>query len=1214
MRVHRRRAGLTQQQLSRRAGVSVRAVRDIEQGRVRHPRSESARRLAAAVGLAGGEAATAAARAEGTPAAPSMDGGSGADGRLSVGVLGPLTVHHGSRTVTGPLMQRSLLGLLALQPGQPVGFDEIIDTLWGEDPPPTCRNLVRSYVARLRALLRPARAGSASAQVLVSAGRSGGYVFTVGDGELDLLRFDALTAQAHKVRDTDPRAALELLTQALGCWRGAALADLPRVRQHPAATAVTQRRVAAALEFADLALRLGAHRQAAERLRALVAVEPLHEGLHARLMLALAGSGEQAAALELFTRFRDLLVRELGVEPGAELRDAQARVLQGDLAPIRPPDRTTASGTTAASTATASTAAAGTAAASVNGQWRPAQLPADVLGFTGRAELLERLDALLEAGEGDDAGTTLVLTAIAGAAGVGKTALATHWAHRVAVLFPDGQLYINLQGYAQHPPLSSLQALGGLLRAFGVAPEQIPTETEQAAALYRSLLADKRVLVVLDNTRDAEQVRPLLPGSPGCVVVITSRDRLTGLVATHGAHCVTLDLFSPEEAVALLVRLLGAERVAAEPAAAHELARLCGFLPLALRIAAANLTSRPEKSIAAYLAELRAGDRLGGLAVAGDPQAAVRIAFDHSYDRLPPESRRLFRLLGLVPGPQVSVPGAAALAGVAVEVAGRLLDELADAHLVEPRGHGRYGLHDLLGLYARRRAQQHDGQAHCEAALERLLDWYLHSIDAAAELLYPEEVRLPPLPSAAGTSSPTAFIDHSQAAAWLEVELANLVAATQYAADHGPHPAAWRLADALRGYFWQRRPMVEWLLVAQAGLDAATVAGDVRAQALSHLSLGQANRAASRSQPARRHIATALTLARQAGWTDGQAAALFCQANVAMMAGDLHQSADDLAQAVELYRRSGWLGGEAECLFDLGLTERVLGRLHEAAQHQTQALALYRRLDSHIGVTSTLGALGEIDHDLGRLETARRRLTSAMRLYQELGLRFGHGYFLRCLAALDRDAGRTKEALAQAQDALRLAGEIGDRFTEARVRIVLAGIHLRLGSAQDAGDHYRQALMLAQQIPSPVFEADAQLGLADVCLTLDQPHQALQRAHRALGSAAMADMRILEGHAHTTLATAYDRLGRHHQALMHARQALKLHRQTGHRLGVARALQVLGCVLRDAGAPERAARCWQEALELFTDIGSPGADEVRALLADLTGVDHTHPRAALSQR
>ncbi|GAA3219577.1 BTAD domain-containing putative transcriptional regulator [Nonomuraea helvata] len=1198
----------------------MRAVRDIEQGRVRHPRSESARRLAAAVGLAWGEAATRAEEAPAVPGGLSVDDGSAADGRLSVEVLGPLAIRHGSRTVTGPLMQRSLLGLLALQPGQLVGVDEIIDTLWGEDPPPTCRNLVRSYVARLRALLRPARAGVAPAQVLVSAGGSGGYVFTVGHGELDLLRFDALTAQAHQVRDTDPRAALDLLAQALGCWRGAVLADLPRMRQHPAATAVTQRRVAAALEFADLALGLGAHRQAAERLRALVAVEPLHEGLHARLMLALAGSGEQAAALELFTRFRGLLVRELGVEPGAELRDAQARVLQGDLPRIRPPDRTTASGTTAASMATADTAASGSGvaapgmtAASVNGRWRPAQLPADVLGFTGRAELLERLDALLEAGESDDAGTTLVLTAIAGAAGVGKTALATHWAHRVAALFPDGQLYINLQGYAQSPPLSSLQALGGLLRAFGVAPEQIPTETEQAAALYRSLLAGKRVLVVLDNTRDAEQVRPLLPGSPGCVVVITSRDRLTGLVATHGAHCVTLDLFTPEEAVALLGRLLGAERVAAEPAAAHELARLCGFLPLALRIAAANLTSRPEKSIAAYLAELEAGDRLGGLAVAGDPQAAVRIAFDHSYDRLPPASRRLFRLLGLVPGPQVSVPGAAALAGVAVEVAGRLLDELADAHLVEPRGHGRYGLHDLLGLYACRRAQQHDGQAQCEAALERLLNWYLHSIDAAAELLYPEEVRLPPLPSAAATSSPTAFIDHSQAAAWLEVELANLVAATRYAADHGPHPAAWRLADALRGYFWQRRPMVEWLLVAQAGLDAATVAGDVRAQALGHLSLGQANRAASRSQPARRHITTALTLARQAGWTDGQAAALFCQANVAMMAGDLHQSADNLAQAVKLYRQSGWLGGEAECLFDLGLTERILGRLHEAAQHHTRALALYRRLDSHIGVTSTLGALGEIDHDLGRLETARRRLTGAMRLYQELGLRFGHGYFLRCLAALDRDAGRTKEALAQAQDALRLAGEIRDRFSEARVRIVLAGIHLRLGSAQDAGDHYRQALELAQQIPSPVFEADAQLGLADVFLTLDQPHQALQRAHRALATAAVADMRILEGHAHTTLAAAYDRLGRHHQALTHARQALKLHRQTGHRLGVARALQVLGCVLRDAGAPERAERCWQEALELFTDIGSPGADEVRPLLADLTGVDHSHPRAALSQ-
>ncbi|WP_188197731.1 ATP-binding protein [Nonomuraea sp. SYSU D8015] len=818
----------------------------------------------------------------------------------------------------------------------------------------------------------------------------------------------------------------------------------------------------------------------------------------------------------------------------------------------------------------------------------PRQLPTDLPAFVGRARELAFADEARGAG-------TVVITAIDGMGGVGKTALAVHWAHQVADQFPDGQLYVNLQGYASGPPLSPMQALAVLLRALGVMADQVPMELEEAAGLYRSLLAGKRVLAVLDNAHSAEQVRPLLPGSPGCVVVVTSRDRLTGLVATHGAHRLTLDVLDPDEAVMLLTHIIGEERVAAEPEAVTALAQVCGYLPLALRIAAANLTGRPEKSIAGYLGELQAGDPLDGLTVAHDPHAAVRLAFDHSYHHLAPDRQRLYRLLGLVPGPEISVTGAAALADLEVEDAGRALGELANAHLVQPRGPDRYSLHDLLGLYARQRAQQHDGRAECEAALERLLDWYLYGIDAAAKLLYPEDVRLP-LPPLAGILSPPTFIDLSQAAAWLEAELANLVAATLHAADHGPHPAAWRLADALRGYFWQRRPMVEWLLIAQAGLDAATVAGDVRAQVSGHLSLGQANRAAGRLQPARRHLSTALTLARQVGWTNGQAAALFCQGNVAWVSGDLHQSVADLTQAVALYRQSGWLGGQAESLFDLALTEKDLGWLHEAAAHHTQALTIFQQIGSRLGEMTTLAALGEIDHSLGRLEVARRRLTGGLRLYQELGMRFGHVYFLRALAEVNRDAGHTQEALTQAQDALRLAGEIGDRSSEARIRIVLAGVHLQLGGAQDAGDHYRQALELAQQISSRTREADALLGLADVCLALEEPHQALDRAQHALGIAAVAGMRILQGQAHTTLAAAHRRLDRHHQALTHARHALELQRQTGHRLGAARALQVLGCVLRDTGDLQTAVHCWQEALELFTDIGSAEADKIRTLL------------------
>ncbi|MGW3341685.1 ATP-binding protein [Nonomuraea rubra] len=809
--------------------------------------------------------------------------------------------------------------------------------------------------------------------------------------------------------------------------------------------------------------------------------------------------------------------------------------------------------------------------------------------FVGRRRELAFVDEAHVAG-------TLVITAIDGMGGVGKTALAVHWAHRMADRFPDGQLYINLQGYAPGPPLSPLQVLATLLRGLGVTAGQVPTELEEAAGLYRSLLAGKRILVVLDNAHSAEQVRPLLPGSPGCMVIITSRDRLTGLTATHGGHRLTLDVLDADEAALLLTHIIGPERTAAEPEAVTALARVCGYLPLALRIAAANLTGRPGKPIAEYLAELQDEDRLDGLTIAHDPQAAVRVAFDHSYDRLAPDRRRLYRLLGLIPGPDVCVAGVAALADVEAGDARRALGELMDAHLVQPHGSDRYSMHDLLRVYARRRAHLHDGQAEREAALERLLDWYLGGVDAAVGLLYPETMRLS-RPPVAGTTFPRAFGDLPEAAAWLEAELANLVAATRYAADHGPHPAAWRLADALREYFWQRRPMVEWQLIAQAGLEAATVTGDVRAQALGHLSLGQADRAAGRPQAARRHLTDALTLARHAGWTEGQAAALSCQGVVSVLSGDLRQAAEELAQAVVLYRSSGSQGAQADSLFDLALVERELGQLREAAAHHHQAGGLYRHIGSRLGKTGVLGALGEIDHDLGRLETARQHLTDAARLYEELGMRFGRSYWLRSLAAVRCDAGHPQEALATAEEALRLTGEIGDPYSEARVRIVLARIHLHLGRPREADEHYRRALKLAQRIFSRWTEATARLGLADVCLALDQPRQALDGARLALDFAAEAGMRILQGQAHTTLAATHHRLGCHDQALTHARQALELQQQTGHRLGAARTLQVMGCVLRDAGDLLTAVRHWKEALELFTDIGSPEADKIRALLA-----------------
>ncbi len=746
----------------------------------------------------------------------------------------------------------------------------------------------------------------------------------------------------------------------------------------------------------------------------------------------------------------------------------------------------------------------------------PRQLPADVAGFTGRAADLERLDALLA---GDGSATAVVISAIAGSAGVGKTALAVHWAHRVAERFPDGQLYLDLQGFAPSPPVDPPRALGRLLDGLGVPSDQVPVEQEAAAALYRSLLARRRLLVVLDNAREAAQVRPLLPGSPGCPVVITSRERLTGLVATNGARRLTLDVLAPDEAVALLQSVLGADRVAAEPGAAAELAEACAFLPLALRIAAADLIGQPGRPVAEYAAALRAEDRLATLEVDGDPQAAVRAAFDRSYATLAADARRLFRLLGLTPGPEVTVPAAAALAGTTPEQATPLLARLADGHLLEARARGRFGFHDLLRRYARQRSEHEDRLPEREAAIGRLLSWYLHGADAAARLLYPTTFRLP-LPPAPGGLPPAGFDRYPDALAWMDAERANLVAAVTHAAEHGPGPLAWLLADTVRGYFLLRRPMVDWLAVARAGLATATRAHDRRAQATARFSLGLAHWSLGRHPQAIEHYRAALELFRETGWLQGQAACLGNLGNVHGDVGEPAQAADYFAQALALDRRAGRRDRQAVALGSLGMLSRELGALARADEYETQALALHRQAGYRTGEAYALGNLGEIEHDLGRLEDALRHLTQALSLYREIGNRSGEAYALYGLAALHRDTGGQRQALQLARAAVALASEISERRAHVEALNTLGSVQLRLGDCQEAIGHHRQALELASQAGSRYPQTGALLGLAAAYHQQGRNDLAIEHAQQALTLASGAGYRVLEGQANAVLAAA----------------------------------------------------------------------------------------------
>jgi tetratricopeptide (TPR) repeat protein len=707
----------------------------------------------------------------------------------------------------------------------------------------------------------------------------------------------------------------------------------------------------------------------------------------------------------------------------------------------------------------------------------------------------------------------VVISAIAGMAGVGKTALAVHWGHRVRGLFPDGQLYVNLRGFAVEAPTSPMEALVHLLRSLGEPPDRIPADPQTAAGRYRSLLADRQMLVVLDNAATADQVRPLLPASPGCLVLVTSRDRLTGLLARDGARNLSLDVLAPDEAYALLATVLGAGRVAAEPVATAELARICAHLPLALRIAAANLLSNPWPGIAGYVATLRDGDRLAGLDVDGDEQAGVRRAFDLSYRTLRSDTRRIFRLLGLVPGPDVTVETVAALADTSAADARRHLDRLVAVHLVNQPALGRYTCHDLLRHYAADRAHAEDDARARQEALRRLHDWYLDGADRAARTLYRQLMRLP-LP-AVEVRNPAVPPD---ALTWLDAERVNLVAAIRHAAEHGPRSSAWLLADTLRGYFWLRMHPVDWQYAAETGLAAAEAEGDSRAQAAAQFSLGDCHFRQGRSGPAIERYTAALTLAEQTGWVQCEAAAIGNLGVVHRDAGRLRNAIEYLDRGLKLCRANGWRHGEAITLDSLSRAYLHMGRLEEASDRGTEALAINRAIGARVGEAAVLGDLGEIRYAQGRLDEAVTHLTAAMALFREFGDRSNLAVVMRVLAAARCDRGATGDAADLGHAALALARELGERRVETEVLVTLGAIAHRTGRHQEAAAHHERALELSGPAADPYVAAEALIGLAAECRCLGDRDRASGHAHRALAIAREAEYRLLEDRAWAVLA------------------------------------------------------------------------------------------------
>jgi tetratricopeptide (TPR) repeat protein len=764
----------------------------------------------------------------------------------------------------------------------------------------------------------------------------------------------------------------------------------------------------------------------------------------------------------------------------------------------------------------------------------------------------------------------VAIAALAGTAGVGKTALATHWAHRVRDRFPDGQLHINLRGYSSSPPMRPIEALSQLIPALGVPADQVPVDLDQAAAMYRSLLSGKRMLVVLDNARSADQVRPLLPGAPGCLVLLTSRDRLAGLVARDGAHRIGLDVLRSDEADTLLSHVLGPERVAAEPEATVALAEACAYLPLALRIAAANLSHHPVRRIGDHVAELRAGNRLAALAVQGDEETAVRTAFDLSYLVLPEPVRRMFRLVGLVPGPDVTVPAAAALAGIPVDEAERLLDRLASGHLVTEHAPDRYGCHDLLRRYAAERAEQEDAGVERVAASARLHDFYRRGVDAAVDMLMPKLLRLPrPAPLAAHANQPA---DRTEAWRWLDSERPNLVAAVVAAAAAGTYRDAYLLADAMRSYFHLRTNMVDWLTVSRYGVASAQAAGDRSAESACELSLGEAYLRRRRFREAEAHWRQALALAEETGWLPAQAFSLNSIGIAYGMMGQLRPAGVHFRRALSINRQLGDRAGEAKCLGNCGFTGYLLGDLEPAMADYAAAVALHEQAGTGRGLAISLRNLAEVSHYLGHPEQARKHIDRALSLAKDVGDRGVQIESLRTLALMDRDTGHYPGALEHATAALDLVRDGGEDWLELDSLNTYASVLRRLRRFGAAREHHERAMRLARDTEARYAEIDALTGVGAATAGLGDDKKALADLDEAAERADRAGYRMLYAQALVTGAGV-----RRDEA--DARRALAVFQETGHRIGEATALLVIGAI---GGGPE----CVEQAHRILDGYGA----------------------------
>ncbi|MGO9782143.1 MAG: AfsR/SARP family transcriptional regulator [Streptosporangiaceae bacterium] len=926
------------------------------------------------------------------------------------GVLGSLRVWHGDSVVDlGPVQQRVVLAVLLLQAGHPISRQRLISAVWGENPPTRAVNLVQRHVSRLRRVLGPGSAGQATGSSL--AWTDAGYLLTVPVGSLDLEEFNRELRRGRATRaDDDLRQAAGALHHALSLWRGPVCDGLSCPFLDAQRDRLAELRISVIEERAELDLALGHHTDLIAELRDLVADHPLRERLHGLLMLALYRAGRQADALTAFLEARNHLLEELGVEPAEPLQQLHQQMLNADpeLSVVPVPG-------------VAGRPAGGAGPPSGGSRPQPAQLPHPVPDFTGRDAELDRLDALAAR---DEAGTGIVIAVITGTAGVGKTALAVHWAHRMSERFPDGQLYVNLRGFdPTGQAVTPAEAIRAFLDAFGVTPQQIPVSLEAQTALYRSLVAGRRMLVLLDNTADEDQVRPLLPGSPGSLVIVTSRNELPGLIVTEGAHPVDIDLMSVAEARELLSRRIGRNRVWAEKPAVDDLVALCARLPLALMLVAARAATHPAFRLSALAAELREAGGSLDLFGGHDQATNVRAVFTWSYQRLSAPSRQLFRRLGLHFGPDAGLPAIVSMAGSARGEIRPLLAELARAHLVTERVPGRFTLHDLLRAYAAGLAAANDSDEDCLAARRRVLDHYLHTAYWANELFIRHQDKTFTLASMAPGVTPERPADQQQALAWFEAEHAVLLTALRQATGFDTH--LWQLAWALGSYFEYLGHWEDQRESQNVAVDASRRLSDKPAEALSLRVLGCASVRLSRYDEARTHLIHALALFRELGDSAGQAEANRDLAMMLERQGRYREGLPHAQQALELFRAAGHRNGEARALNAVGWFHTQLGDHAQALIFCQQALDLQREVGDRLGQAETCDSLGYAHWHLGQQMEATTCYQQAIDLYRECGDRYNEADTLASLGDTHQAFGDSAAARIAWQHALVILELLG---------------------------------------------------------------------------------------------------------------------------------------------------------------------------------------------